>query len=259
MESISVCEAIAAAAFAPRGFGGSPLSLRADDIAIEGLVIEGASVGIDASDLFSAYRIHHNLIRHTTLFGIDFGSEGTRESRVDHNCLRDNESAAIGSELDDDSLWKPSDGPERDAWNARDLFNARIDHNATSSNGNRLFGALQIHGPGRRVRVTIDHNVSWADRGGILLQNSADSAIVGNDVIDTPINFPFGYHAMVIGGGNQRLVIATNRLLNPGDVGILLTAANPLGDVFPTPNRGVALTQNQVRGGEGYRHRRADR
>src|SRR5829696_3762616 len=102
------------------------LRLAADDIRIQGFVVQGASVGIDASDRYSGYRIRHNLIEHNTLFGIDFGSDGTRPSRVDHNCLRAN-GWGVASELDDDSLWKPSDGPERDDWNARQLVNARID------------------------------------------------------------------------------------------------------------------------------------
>lgn len=97
------------------------LKLNANDIVVEGLVVEGASVGIDASDRFSGYRIHHNLIRLTTLFAIDLGSEGTRESRADHNCLRENQYGLM-SELDDNSP-----GAERDAGNARNLRNARID------------------------------------------------------------------------------------------------------------------------------------
>jgi hypothetical protein len=133
---------------------------------VEDLVIQGSSVGIDAGDRFSGYRIHHNSVRLNTLFGIDFGSEGTRESRVDHNCLRENQFGLV-SELDDDSLWRLSDGPERDAWNARDLTNARIDHNAAFANA---LGGLEAAGPGRRVRVTIEQNVSRQDFPAIALQ-----------------------------------------------------------------------------------------
>src|SRR5215213_6516465 len=62
--------------------------LQADEIVVEGLAIERASVGIDAGDRHSGYRIDHNLLRRNTLFAIDLGSEGTQQSRVDHNCLR---------------------------------------------------------------------------------------------------------------------------------------------------------------------------
>jgi parallel beta-helix repeat protein len=223
----------------PAGEGFSiAFKLEADDVELAGFVVQGASVGIDASDSFSGYRLYQNLLRLNTLFAMDFGSEGTSESRVDHNCLRDNESA-IASELDDDSLWKPSDGPERDEWNARDLRNARIDHNATFRNGG-FFGALQVSGPGQRVRVTIDHNVSRQDLAAILFQNSTDSAIVDNDMTDNPGN------SMVIGGGNERLVTAANRVSNSPRVGILFT--EPFLDRFPIPNHGVVVTQNHVTG-----------
>jgi hypothetical protein len=40
--------------------------LAADDVVLEGFVVQGAYVGIDASDRFSGYRIHHNMIRLNT-------------------------------------------------------------------------------------------------------------------------------------------------------------------------------------------------
>jgi parallel beta-helix repeat protein len=225
----------------PAGDGFSiALKLNSNNVAVEGLVVEGASVGIDASDRFSGYRIHHNLLRHNTLFGVDFGSEGTRESRVDHNCLRDN-GWAVASELDDDSLWKPSSGgSERDAWNARDLTNARIDHNTTSGNTSYGGGALQITGPGQRVRVTIDHNLLRQDLGGILLQNATDSAILDNDIIDGLGN------SIVIGGGSERLLIAANRVRNTAFAGILFV--DTFLDRFPIPNHDIVVTDNEVTG-----------
>lgn len=210
--------------------------LTADSIELAGFVIQGASLGVDASDRYSGYRIHHNLIRLNDLFGVDFGSHGARESRVDHNCLRDNP-AAIVSELDDDSLWKPSPGPERDGWNARDLINARIDHNLTTNNGEFL-GTFQITGPGRRERVTIDHNTSRHDFAAVLLQNSTDSIIAANDISGDRGN------SIVIGGGNKGLVIAANRVRDGRRVGLLFTPGAL--DSFPFPNRGVIVTRNEI-------------
>src|SRR5919106_1049888 len=219
-------------------------ALPADQQAIvdlAGFVVQGATVGIDASDRFSGYRIHHNLIRVNTLFGVDFGSAGTRESRVDHNCLRDN-GWAVASELDDDSLWKPiGGGPERDESNARDLINARIDHNSTFRHVSYGGGALQITGPGRRIRVTIEHNLLREDLGGILFQNSIDSAITGNDVIDSRGN------SIVIGGGTDGLVVQSNRVRNAGLLGIRFIDRGFL-DFFPIPSRGVVITRNEVTG-----------
>ena len=215
--------------------------LEADNVDLAGFVVQGATVGIDASDRFSGYRIHHNLIRVNTLFGVDFGSAGTRESRVDHNCLRDN-GWAVASELDDDSLWKPiGGGPERDESNARDLINARIDHNSTFRHVSYGGGALQITGPGRRIRVTIEHNLLREDLGGILFQNSIDSAITGNDVIDSRGN------SIVIGGGTDGLVVQSNRVRNAGLLGIRFIDRGFL-DFFPIPSRGVVITRNEVTG-----------
>jgi nitrous oxidase accessory protein NosD len=83
--------------------------LAADDVELRGFAIQGASVGVDASDRFAGYRITDNAIQDNTLFGIDFGSAGGRESRIDYNDLRNNAFGVV-SELDDDSLWRLASG-----------------------------------------------------------------------------------------------------------------------------------------------------
>jgi Right handed beta helix region len=206
--------------------------LAADDVVLEGFVVQGAYVGIDASDRFSGYRIHHNMIRLNTLFAIDFGSEGTRESRADHNCIRENQYGLV-SELDDDRLWPDlgNRGPE----NARDLVNARIDHNDTTGN----IEGIATAGPGKRDDVTIDHNRSRGDQVGIGFQNSTGSAIVDNEVTEA------GSNAVVIGGGNQGLVIGANRVLGGGSQGILFVET--FIDRFPLPSTDVTVVDNDVR------------
>lgn len=208
--------------------------LAADDVVLEGFVVQGSSVGIDASDLYSGYRIHHNLIRLNRLFGMDFGSEGTRESRVDHNCFRDGlltNSWGLVSELDDDSLWKLSDGPERDEWNVRHLRNARIDHNETFRNR----AGLEAAGPGRPVRVTFEHNVSVGDTIGIAIQNSEQSTIADNEV--RPAR-----NAVVAGGANSGLVVTRNRV-EGGAQALVFTRLGFI-DVFPTASTLTVATEN---------------
>jgi WD40-like Beta Propeller Repeat len=218
----------------PAGEGFSiAFKLEADDVVLEGFVVQGATVGVDASDRFSGYRIHHNLIRLNTLFGVDFGSEGTHESRTDHNCIRENEYGLV-SELDDDSLWKPSDGPERDEWNARDLRNARLDHNDTTEN----IEGIATAGPGKRIGVTIDHNRSRGDLVGVGFQNSTGSAIVDNEVTEA------GSNAIVIGGGNEGLVIGDNLVQDAGSRGVLFVET--FIDRFPIPSRNVVVARNNV-------------
>jgi nitrous oxidase accessory protein NosD len=232
----------------PAGDGFSiALRLEADHVELSGFVIQGATVGVDASDRFSGYRLHHNLIRLNTLFGVDFGSEGTHPSRVDHNCIRDPLPSGFGlpswglvSELDDDSLWKFSDGPERDEWNARDLFNARIDHNLTFRNA----AGVEAAGPGQRDQVVFDHNLSREDLSGILLQNSIESSILENEIVGASGN------AIVIGGSNADLVIHGNRASGMGQAGIRFH--DGFIDLFPLPSRNVVVTANVLtNGGSG--------
>ncbi|WP_176731841.1 right-handed parallel beta-helix repeat-containing protein [Micromonospora rhizosphaerae] len=209
--------------------------MLADDVVLAGFVVQDASVGIDADDRFSGQHVHHNLVRLNTLFGMDFGTAGARESRVDHNCFRDNRWGLV-CELDDDSLWKLPVGNERGAWNARDLRTARIDHNDTFRNQ----AGIDVAGPGRREQVTVDHNVSRAEGTGIALQNSARSAVIANEVVGAS-----GTGSIAFGGGNTDLTVASN-LVTGGRVGIIFASASYF-DKFP-PSRRVTITGNTARG-----------
>jgi Periplasmic copper-binding protein (NosD) len=222
----------------PAGEGFSiAFKLEADDVELAGFVVQGASVGIDASDRFSGYRIHHNLVLLNTLFGIDFGSAGTRESRVDHTCIRENPYGLV-SELDDDSLWKESDGPERDPWNARDLRNARIDQNAAFRNE---VGGLEAAGPGQRDQVAFEHNTVREGIVGIAIQNSTESVIAANDIALSQ------FASILLGGANGGLEIDSNTMRGGGS-GVVFGAANFI-DRFPVPSEDVVVSQNDVAGG----------
>jgi hypothetical protein len=226
----------------PEGAFTVAFRLAADDVELRGFTIRGASVGVDASDRFSGYRIDHNLIEDNALFGIDFGSAGGRESRVDHNQLSGN-GLGVACELDDDSVWRPvPGGPERGLWNARDLVDARIDDNASSGNGDGVW----ITGPGRRQRVIIDDN-RLVDDGAMALQNAGESAILDNTIAASAGN------AMLVGGGSDGLRVAGNHIsgfTNPDiAVGVYLTADTLGFDRFPIPNRNVVIAGNEIAGG----------
>jgi hypothetical protein len=229
----------------PAGDGFSiAFKLEADDVELAGFVVQGASVGIDASDSFSGYRLHHNLIRLNTLFGLDFGGEGTRESRVDHSCIRENRFGLV-SELDDDSLWKPSDGPERDEWNARNLRNARIDHNSTYRNR----AGLEAAGPGQPHLVTFEHNVLVEDVVGIAIQNSTESAVVDNEITmrdPWPVNGTSATFPFLFGGNSVGLEVRSNRALG-GRTGVTFQTTGFI-DLFPAASRNVVMAENVVTG-----------
>ena len=217
----------------PAGAFSIALKLEADDVVLRGLVVQGASVGIDAGDRFSGYRVHHNLIRSNTLFGVDFGSDGASESRVDHNCIHDNPFGLV-SELDDDSAWSATDLSNREPENARDLGDARIDHNSTFRN--RV--GLDVAGPGRHDLVTLDHNVSREDVVGIALQNSEWSRIVGNELRPTR-------NGILVGGATVGLVMRDN-LVQTGQQGIVFVPPAAFIDVFVAPVSAAFVVGNSV-------------
>jgi nitrous oxidase accessory protein NosD len=206
--------------------------LEANDVEVSGFVIEGASVGIDTGDTFSGFWLHHNLIRLNTLFAVDFGSEGTRESRADHNCIRENLYGLV-TELDDDTFWPDL---ENRAQNARDLINARADHNSTFRN----LEGIAFAGPGLHDAVTIDHNVSRGESIAILIQNSEGSRIVDNELLSPTVN------GVRVGGANTGLEITRNIVMG-GQQGIVFAPAAVI-DVFTEPTEGATIAENTVSG-----------
>lgn len=139
------------------------------------------------------------------------------------------------SELDDDSLWKPADGPERDEWNQRDLRNARIDHNDSSQNT----AGLDAAGPGKRVQVQVDHNRSRQDTFGIAVQNSTGSATLENEITTATMQ------SILIGGGNEGLRIDANSIRG-GITGVRLDQG-PFFDKFPLPSTRLVVSRNDTR------------
>jgi parallel beta-helix repeat protein len=215
------------------------LKLEADDVVLRGFVVQGASVGIDASDRYSGYRIKHNLIRSNALFGVDFGSRGARTSRVDHNCIRENRYGLV-SELDDDLGWRNTnlDDAERARRMTipRDLVNARVDHNFTFRNT----VGLDLAGPGSHNAVTMEHNVSREDSYGIALQNSADGAVIANDI--RPL-----VAGIAVGGATTGLGVAANTVKS-GRQGIVFVPLSFFIDRFSAPVTGAVIANNVVTG-----------
>jgi parallel beta-helix repeat protein len=206
-------------------------NLEANDIVLEGFVLQGASSdplpadfrlwrrAINASDGYSGYRIDHNLIRLNTV-AIQFGSAGGSESRFDHNCLRHN---GWGLATDE-----------------RDLVDARVDHNATFQTRNNAFEPVA----GRVENVTFDHNLSRQDNTSYLIRNSAASRIVANTIESARVG-------IVAGGGppNIGLEITGNLITNPlgGTVLQGIAFAAPPDDLTP-PNSGALVAGNTITG-----------
>lgn len=232
------CSTAPEAIIDPAGEGFSvAVRLAADGITLRGLTIQGTSVGVDTADQHSGYRVTRNLIQNNTLFAIDAGSDGTRASRFDHNCLRGNGYGLV-SELDDDTLWpQPAPGSTRAA-SARQLRNVRVDHNDTTANGS----GVEAAGPGQPDEVSFDHNHSHGDGVGIAIQNSKASAISDNEILDA--GFP-----ILIGGANTELRISGN--LARGQNSAINFQPAFFVDVVNVPSRDTVIKDNDVRASTG--------
>lgn len=187
----------------PSDAASSSLKLAADNIVIEGFVIQGSWLGIDATEGFSGYTIRHNLVQLNNLFGIDFGSQGSLPSRVHNNCIRWNQRGGLVTELVNDDIWSENLGA-RGLDNARDLAGARIDHNSGFMNRE----AIVVAGPGERSNVMIDHN-TVRDLVGIGISNSTGSAILFNEA-EGRTEGNLNSSVILVGGANRGLEIANN-------------------------------------------------
>jgi parallel beta-helix repeat protein len=229
------------------------LKLRANGVTVSGLVFQDGYLGIDASDAFSGYRISHNVFRSHAYFGVELGSNGEAPSRADHNCFWENAvrvgeaGGGLGSELDDPFLdiTLPAN---RTLANARDLANARIDHNRTFRNNE----ALTAFGPGLRDRAVFRENVMRDDRIGLLIQHSVSSAMVDNDVAvpevwpvrSTPTGGAIITSPIAVGGDNDGLELVGN-VVSGGRIGITFQLAGGF-DVFPTSSHDMSVSANVV-------------
>jgi hypothetical protein len=137
--------------------GAFSFNLAANNIKLEGFVIQGADFGVQTSSSFSGYTITGNLAQDSTSGGINLLSNGAKQSRVSMNCVRSN-GEGIESEL----------GPL--------LANARVDHNTATGNS----VGIDASGVGSRDAIRFDHNTTSNNDVGHLISNSTNSSIDHN-------------------------------------------------------------------------------
>ena len=197
--------------------GAFSFNLGANNITLDGFVIQGADFGVQTSSSFSGYDISNNLVQNNVTGGINLLSSGANASRASMNCLlSDNE--GVESEI----------GPL--------LANARVDHNAGS--GNNTF--IDASGIGARDNVTFDHNKSIDNGVGFLISNSTNSSI--------DHNYSQGDgNGVNAGGSNTGLVISQNTVVAGPASGITVSATNSV-PPFTGANTGLELDHNVVNG-----------
>ena len=197
--------------------GAFSFNLGANNIKLDGFVIQGADIGVQTSSSFSGYDISNNLVQNNTTGGINLLSSGANASRASMNCLlSDNE--GLESEV----------GPL--------LKNARVDHNAGS--GNNTF--IDASGIGARDNVQFDHNKSIDNGVGFLISNSTNSSI--------DHNYSQGDgNGVNAGGSNTGLVISHNTVVAGPASGITVSATNSV-PPFTGANTGLEIDHNVVTG-----------
>ncbi len=182
----AVVDSITAATYA------NAVELRADDVRLTGMVVQGAlgvegnsvSAGVSTDGAHSGYRVDHNLIRLNGL-GVDFGSTKTKKSRVDHNCLRDNDyglasqtSDLVGARVDHNNLFRNGNAFEI-GWVHHTTVDTSFDHNTTRAGG---FWAYRLE---NTRHVTLSHNTvdaSTSSYGIAVYGGNTAPALVGNDI-----------------------------------------------------------------------------
>jgi parallel beta-helix repeat protein len=190
-------------------------SLGANDIKLNGFVIQNSSVGVQTSSSFSGYEISDNLIRNNSTAGVNFLSGGAKKSKVSSNCLRSN-----------------NEGVESEVGTL--LANAQVEHNVSTLNN----VGVDASGVGSRQNISFDHNDSVADGVGFLISNSTNSSITHNSATGAS-------NGINVGGSNSGLVVDHNDVTTGAGSGITVSNSNSV-PVFTGPNIGLDFDHNTV-------------
>jgi len=200
-------------------------TLANNGITLSGFVVQGATDGIDTSDAFSGYRITNNTGQNNSVRGLNFLSQGTNLSRVDHNCFRLNGNSGVQSEIGN-------------------LTNGLVDHNASYRN---VLDGFDFSGAGARSYVTVTRNQAVEDGFvGFSMDNSIGTEVSHNDMTGVPRVFTAGAGAF-IGGGNNGLSVTYNDVTGGVGRGIRITQ-NFFIPIFPAPNVGLDVSYNTISG-----------
>jgi parallel beta-helix repeat protein len=206
------------------GGPGTPgFRIGATDVTIAGFTVQGTSNdgGIAVPAAFSGTRILKNLIQDNTM-GVYLNSSGRHESRVEGNCIRDND--------------VPGSAAGNGVYSDQGLADARIRGNSFTGHVN---AAVILVGPaGSQENLSIDGNSSSND-GPLIFANLTDSSVSGNQSLAS------GGSGIFFAGGSHNVWIRGNTVLNCAFTGINVRF-DPAGYPVATPNRNLLVDGNQV-------------
>lgn len=151
------------------GAAGAPVfRVAADDVEIRGFTIQNTpDAGISVPSTFSGTRIHRNLIQENTS-GVHLNSSGARPTKVERNCLRDNN--------------RPGSATGNGVHSDQGVRDAEISRNTFAGHAN---AAISFVGPaGKQADLDIERNTLFQD-APIILAKVTDSEIEQNSSVES--------------------------------------------------------------------------
>jgi nitrous oxidase accessory protein NosD len=197
------------------------VQLLNDNVVFDGFTVQGNSqgAGIYIPATFSGSWIFNNIVR-DNVFGLYLNSSGATYSQVRNNYF------------DRNNLTGPASG--NGIYSDQGLSNAIIDSNLFTGHVNT---SILLLGPATPVsNVVISRNQIINDES-LILSRTTNMKIVDNFLSGSP------FSGIYIGGGNNRIEIEGNQILNNGTSGIRVTTA-----IDPAPNTNIRAKNNTIAG-----------
>lgn len=208
------------------GAAGAPaFRVAANDVEIRGFTIQNTTsdAGISIPSTFSGTRIRKNLIQENT-FGVYLNSSGARTSRVERNCLRDNN--------------RPGSASGNGVYSDQGVRDAEIERNTFTGHMN---AAVIFVGPaGAQERLEIERN-ELQDDAPIILAKVKRSEIRGNSSVESKGSGIF------FGGDVTDVSVKKNEIRDCAFTGINLRT-DPANFATSVPNSANTIEDNNVAG-----------
>ena len=187
------------------------LDVQADNVAIIGFTVTGASEGVHVPGSVNAVGISRSVIEGNSI-GINLNGFSVSAAR---NCIRDNDTGIYSDQ---------------------GLVYGTIVQNAFRTNGDAAI-TLVGDGAGSTANVLVDGNSSFGDGDLISLSGVTDSTISGNTVTEAVGS------GVYVEDGNSGITISKNTLETGEDEGIAFDAHALV------PSADVAVTKNKITDG----------
>jgi parallel beta-helix repeat protein len=211
----------------PPAAGSSGFLVTADDVVIDGFVVQGTTnnAGINLDRQHSGYQVRDNLIRDNT-FGLYLNTNGARRTVIDDNAFVNNN--------------RPGSAAGNGIYSDQGVSNARITDNFFTKQTN---AALIFVGDGTAAQDQFNLQIrenTMIDDAPVILVNAHDAVIRDNVSLRSA-------GSGIFFGGNVRNVTVSDNVLRDGAFTGINLRTNAFGNA-PQANTNNRITDNVVRG-----------